>query len=237
MLKIAVVDDTKDIREQIVAKVDQILFPTEIEYKIQQFDNGEALLAIVDEEGIDVLLLDIDMPKMNGIQVAEQLRLHKQMPIIIYITSETYYMPEAFGVNVFSFIDKRMLAEQLPSTILRCMNYIQQNISISFKTNSGYIQLKKDEIIYFYYEGRKVNVLTIFDTYEINAETLNSIAQKLNDDGFLFLNRGTLANIRYIKSTRNKVAQLAGVKEGIPISQDKAKLVNEKIMMYLSTRR
>lgn len=237
MLNIAIIDDEKEMCCQIQALVEKILFPKELDYRIQVYHDGEALLSVIDEEPFDILLLDIDMPKQNGLEVAGQLRLHQQMPLIIYITSEVSYMPEAFGVNVFSFIDKQKVIEQLEPTMLRCIQYIEHNISVGFKTNQGYIQLKKDEIIYFSYVGRKVMVQTIFGSHEIHAETLNSIHHKLNDDSFLFLNRGILANIRYIKSTKNSIAKLAGVEETIPISQSKTKLVNEKILAYLSIRR
>lgn len=234
MLKIAIVDDAKDICIQIKERVEKILFPTAKDYRIHMFENGAELLNIIDKERMDILLLDIDMPDLNGLQVAEQLRLHKQMPIIIYITSEVYYMPEAFGVNVFSFIDKQKLDEHLESTILRCIHYIEQNISVSFKTNQGYVQLKKDEIIYFSYVGRKICAQTIFDSFEIHAETLSSIHHKLHDDAFIFLNRGILVNIRYIKSTKHGIAKLDGVKEEIAISQNKIKAINEQILTYLS---
>lgn len=79
-MQIGVCDEQKEIREMIIDKV-KAFYPTE---HIPSFPSGQAILDTLHLP--DILFLDIQMPKMNGMETARELRTRNQQMIIIFVT-------------------------------------------------------------------------------------------------------------------------------------------------------
>ncbi len=73
MLKLAICDDEKTQREEIVGIIVEALRLKNKQYKISEFDNGEDLISSTDD--FDIYLLDIKMDKLTGLEVAKKLDL------------------------------------------------------------------------------------------------------------------------------------------------------------------
>ena len=235
MLNIAVVDDEEKLCEQMQNKINQYFFSKTIDYRISLYNSGDLLLLDI-EKKFDVILLDIDMPGSSGLETAAKLREYQDDAVIIFVTSKIKYMQEAFGINVFAFIDKDDI-DSLTDILERCFIYIETNRAIPIKAKQGYVKVKESSIILIIYEGRKVIINTIHGKYEANGETLNSLEKKINSTSFIYANRGVLINLRYLESTRGHIAKLKGISDEIPISNDKFKAVNHAFINYISKLR
>ena len=69
-------------------------------------------------------------------------------------------MKDAFGLNVYGFIDKHEFMTSFPSVFLNCNEYLERNIYLLFKTNTGNLKVRKNDIIYASFEKRKVALYT-----------------------------------------------------------------------------
>ena len=94
-MRIAVCDDEKNIRKKLVGMLDEIREICAVELEIEECNDGDVLF----NGEYDLILLDIEMPKMNGLLVKE--RLEKTNTAIVFITSHKELMPDAFGKNVY----------------------------------------------------------------------------------------------------------------------------------------
>lgn len=239
MIKIAIVDDEYATCELIQEKTINSFIDTKIDFRTYLFNSANQLLDTIEENVYDIILLDIDMPEINGLETTKIIRDKKLNSIIIYITSKITYMPSAFGLNVFAFINKNDIETVLIKTIKECIDYLSSNTLLTFKTKEGFITLQKSEIIAASYKNRKVSLWTKDGEYSINHTILKEFYDMVKEDDFIYINRGTIINLLYLKSTRGGVVTLQNLddfEEFSLISKEKLKEVNLFMMKYVSKK-
>ena len=89
-MKIAVCDDEEKVRGSLARKI-TVFFP---EDSVEVYESGEELLAACDLP--DILLLDIGMPGISGMDVAKKLRRRSEKLILIFVTGEEQYVYDSF---------------------------------------------------------------------------------------------------------------------------------------------
>lgn len=237
MLSIAIVDDDKDLCSLINDEINRMPIFDSLDYRTYQFNNGEHFLLSCNSNSFNIVLLDIDMPGINGLEVSELLRERNSKAIIIFITSKIEYMKDAFGLNIFGFISKKDFKTTLPNILKKSIEHIETNSSVLFKTNNGVIRLLKNDIIYATFDDRKVLLHTIEGNFYVNLVSLNIFYDMVSSSkSFIYINRGTIINMVYLISTANKEVQLKGIKEKLPISKDKLKDINMYLIDWISTK-
>ena len=109
-MKIAVCDDSKEI----CMKITELIRERDRRLEISVFSCGEALLN--SDEYFDIILLDIEMKKLSGIDTAKKLRGLEEnggrKAIVIFITAFREYMEQAFDVSAFNYITKPIYEER-----------------------------------------------------------------------------------------------------------------------------
>ena len=108
-MKVLVVDDEKLARERLT----RLLFGLDNNMDILQTDNGVSALRLIDEYAPTVLLLDIHMPIMDGIEVAEHLMRITMPPAVIFTTAHADYAVQAFDTNALDYLMKPIRKERL----------------------------------------------------------------------------------------------------------------------------
>jgi two-component system response regulator AlgR len=111
-LKVAIVDDEAPARSRLrdlLADCSEQL-PLEI---VGEADNGKDALALVSLTPTDVILLDIRMPVMDGIEAAQHLRKLDNPPVVIFTTAYDAYALKAFEVNAIDYLLKPIRAARL----------------------------------------------------------------------------------------------------------------------------
>ena len=110
-LKIAVCDDDVIICSQM----SELLQERDRDYTIDVYVSGQELIG--SQKEYDVIFLDIEMEPINGIETAKILRNKGRKDYIIFLTSHTDYMPEAFKVQAFRFLQKPIQIQQFMESI------------------------------------------------------------------------------------------------------------------------
>jgi two-component system, LytTR family, response regulator len=90
------------------------------------FASANEAVSIIEKQQIDVVLCDIDMPDMTGLEFRAKM---KQIPVCIFITAYPEYASESFEVDAFDFLVKPIKAERFE----HCMNRVQQYFEIKQK--------------------------------------------------------------------------------------------------------
>lgn len=115
---IGICDDDAIARNKIHKFCKELLPQFCLNYEIKEFENGEQLKG----NKLDILLLDVEMPELDGMQVKQLLfeteKNQLKRTIIIFITEHEEYMQGSYDLNVAGFVTKSRMKEQLP-TILK----------------------------------------------------------------------------------------------------------------------
>ena len=80
------------------------------------------------EQEPDLYILDIEMPGMDGIAVAQEIRKRNSKALIVFLTSYTKYMPDVFAVVTFDFIKKPITIDRLRILLEKAENYLGETV-------------------------------------------------------------------------------------------------------------
>lgn len=197
-MRIGVCDDEKNIRELISNKIKKEYPNSEIVF----FKSGEELL--LESKDIDILLLDIQMPGRNGIEIARQLRKKNKKTILIFVTAMEDYVFEAFDVNAFNYIVKPFNDNRFMDVLNKAIN--EYNSSGEAEQETGYVmvsnrgmhtKVKLDEIIYAEVFNRKVVIHKIDEEIEYYGKM--SELEALVGESFFRSHRAYLINFKYVE--------------------------------------
>ena len=124
MIKVIVVDDERFVRMGIVGETDWGSLGCEV---VGEAENGLDALELVHEKNPDLMICDIRMPKMNGLEMLKKLREEKNPVQVIFLTaySEFSYAREALKLYAFDYLLKPFEDGELESAILRAKERIE----------------------------------------------------------------------------------------------------------------
>lgn len=183
-------------------------------------DGAEAAIEILKKQAIDLILLDIEMQGMSGIDLLNEL---VQQPQVIFITSERKYAYEAFQYQVTDYLQKPIRMNRFQEAIEKAQKvqseierYKKRSTDIYIKVEGRYVRLSYDEILFFEYVGDYVRIATTKERFIIHS-TLKSIDQKLKDARFLKVHRSFIINLDKIKDIEENSLVIQGTV--IPISR------------------
>lgn len=230
MINIAICDDNVALTgwmETIlynIAKRHFIYIETEI------FWAGERLTDMV-EKGVhfDIIFLDIEMGKENGITVARKIRKSDKNVLIVYFTSHEIYMQESFEVRPFRFLVKPVEEKRLAVCFLDAYEEIRSNDSY-FRYNYQRVGHKVliQDILYFESNRRKIYIVTEKEKFELYGK-LNEIESSLKNCKVVFLrvHQSFLVNYKHVSGLGyDFVVMDNGIR--ISISEDRRKQISEQ---------
>lgn len=232
MIKIAVCDDD----ERAIQRTLEILQ----NYKNAQisadaYTSGEALLAA----GIkyDVLLLDIDMEGLNGIETARRVRETDREVKLIYITNYSDYTIFAFAVHAFAYLLKPLKEEELFSQLDEARRYgisaAGQELEFSFR--EGIVRVNSSQILYFEYLGRQVLCHTALQLWHLKRK-INEVAQEMRPYGFAVPHKSFVVNLYAVQCIHGYEILLTDGSR-IPLSQKKSVAFRGELNEYLAGER
>ena len=154
------------------------------------------------KQRFDILLLDIQMGNMEGIQVARVLRQRGESTILIFVTALKEYASEAFEVSAFHYLLKPVSPEKFSSVFESACGKARRRESLDggqlfFKTKTRSFSVQRDEILYVESRRRKVEIHTLRENITVYA-TMKHMEEQLGEE-FCRCHRGYLVNLAYVK--------------------------------------
>ncbi|MEM7195030.1 MAG: LytTR family DNA-binding domain-containing protein [Pseudomonadota bacterium] len=174
---------------------------------ILEAENGEEAMSIYEQEAAEVLLVDIRMPGISGIELAYHLSALDNPPAVIFTTAYNEYALEAFEANAIDYLLKPIQQDRLKRALAKADpitksqgNALKEGGSRSHiaVNQKGKIKLVPlHQICYFRAENKYVAVRTRDARYLIN-ETLNQLEEDM-DDEFIRVHRNALISTRFLE--------------------------------------
>lgn len=116
-MQIAVCDDDRAMQEILRSKIEKICREKGTACQVRCYSSGEELLS--SGEKPDLLFLDIQMPGMDGMDAAEELRRRQWDTILVFVTALSEYVYDAFDVGAFHYLVKPFRDEKLEAVLIR----------------------------------------------------------------------------------------------------------------------
>lgn len=164
---------------------------------IDIFDSAEAFLFHYDgNKDYDILLLDIEMKKMDGVTLAREIRKTNKSVQIVFITGYSDYIADGYDVEALHYLMKPLKEEKLFVVLDRAVNRIIQNekyLLLNYYDET--IRIPLHEIVYIDVDRNYVTMHSNQD-YTIK-KTLGEIEKEL-DKRFFRIGRSVIVNLKYI---------------------------------------
>ena len=199
-VRIAICDDSPQFTKELKDKIENICAKKDWMLDSMIFFSPRAILG-ADLSAMQVVFLDIDMPEINGLTVAKELRARYPKMILIFVTAFIEYAPAGYHVAAFRYLLKQKIDNELPAIL----DDIQQKIHetsdmISIRQKLETICIPLNEIVYL--EGTP-NRMVLFHIVNVDkpVEAFGKLAdyeKLLEKKGFLRLQKSFIANMLYI---------------------------------------
>ena len=225
-MKIAVCDDESKILEDIKSIILN-LYPGD---DVNLFSSGEEFLE--SDDNPDVLLLDIDMPGMSGMDIASSLADEETDTLIVFVTAHDELVYDSFKYHPFAFVRKTYLREELSGVLKDCRLKIdKKNKRYVFKSGSETVSLSLDEILYFESFANYLTVKTKTLEYKTRS-TISGAQNELEKNDFLRIHKGFLVNLEHVKTVKSDELLLDN-DETLPIGKSYSEEARKVILKYM----
>lgn len=213
-------------------KLNQILFPLELEYQVTVFCNPQDLLTALlkHPDTYHLLLLDIMLGRDNGIAVAKTLRENNNMNLgIIFITSNPGFALDGYMVHPIQYLLKPVDHDKLKEAILfdYSQHYVEKHLLIS--SGSVVHSFSYREIYYIEVIGHTLRIYKKEDAVECTG-VLSDLHSELPDN-FLRCHKSFLVNLDWVSDIRRYSFQLYNGKK-IPISKGRYNEIQQAFVAY-----
>lgn len=237
-IRALIVDDERYAREELTYLLSQ--FPGV--QVVGEAENGELALLKALQHLPDVVFLDVEMPKMNGIEVAKALVELKKVPLIIFATAYPQFAAEAFRINAIDYLLKPYDEEQLQQTIHRIEKSMYPSPVADAAESLGKLAVEADgeityllpqNILYIYREEKVSKIITLKASYEVRM-TLKELESRLLPFSFFRIHKGYLVNLKHVSRLTpwfNGAYQLEleGVDEKLSVSRNYVKDLRQRL--------
>lgn len=204
---IAVCDDEFVERQYIENIITKLAREKKIEIKIDLYDSSESFLFMYQEKkDYDILLLDIEMKKMDGVTLAKKIRQDNEAMQIVFITGYSDYILEGYEVSALNYLMKPIYEEKLMMVLDKAIEKLAKNDKVlTFITNSEMIRVPIYQINYVEVFG---NYITIHANDEIKIKMTLSELEKELDERFYRVGRSIIVNLTQISRVTKKEIKL-----------------------------
>lgn len=227
MLKIAVIEDNEVQSRLIKDYAKEWANKNNLLPEIKLFSSGEQFWFEFEElSDIDIVLLDIQMSRISGIELAKKIRKTKSDAVIIFITGIPDYMQEGYDVEALHYLLKPVKKEKLFDCLDRALKK-QDKVkeeNFVFSCEGRLTTLKQSEIVFIESISHNLKIKTLKSEY-ITRMNLSEAEEKLNSKLFVKTHRAFIANLMHIRQLQKDKAVLAD-NTLIPISRREYKNVN-----------
>ena len=234
VIKIAICDDEEKavtLHERIVKSC---LQSQGIGYEITTYTQSRNLLYDITDDGFfyDLILLDIEMPGISGMEIPQQLKGFLPNVRIIFVTSHTEYAIDAFELSIFRYVPKNNLEVKLATAVTDAAKLIELEAGQEYtiQTASRMEKIPYKDIFYIQRDGKNASIISSVGIAKVR-KSLQQVFDELNTPEFIFVDRGCIVNIIHIMKISDGMVVLKNG-EQLPISRSHLQEVKQKINQF-----
>jgi len=228
-VKILIVDDEELARARLLRMLGTL------EYKqIKEAQDADEAIALCKEEKFDLVFLDINMPKVSGLELGYELKYINPDVSIIFQTAYEEHALKAFDIGAVAYLVKPYSVDQLKSALerIKVPKAEKEDTRLLSKYGDSYLLLKPEEIHYVKADLSEVMIRT-GKGFSYYGQKISDLYERLEPFGFVRIHRSYLININEIKEIetieQSKLRfSFRNNSDNIESSKDGAKAFREK---------
>ena len=233
--KIAICDDMEQDAQYIAAAVKKWAEQANVYADIRAFRSAEGFLFdYAAHKDYDILLLDIEMPSINGVELAKRVRRENEAVQIIFITGFPDFMAEGYEVSALHYLLKPVSFDKLSKVLNRAADKLRKTGRTVVLTVDGERQkIAIADIVSVEAFAHSCALTTIRARFAVTAgiSAVEKILREAADGEFVRCHRSYIVGVKYIKSvSKTDITLDSGAK--IPLSRSHYQTVNQAFIRY-----
>lgn len=231
MIRIAIVEDDVRYQKQLQRYLQRYMEESGEKIEIQTFNDGDEITEKYNRD-YDIIFLDIEMKRLNGMDAAREIRKKDREVILIFITNMAQYAIQGYEVEAMDYVLKPIKYFAFSQEIDKAVSRLKKKRIKYLMVNQESKLLRLDIRRISYIESDGHNLLIHYDgeeTYVIR-ETMKNMEQKMAEEPFVRCNSGYLVNLEYVKSVEKNSVYVGDTL--LPISRPRKKEFMEKLTNY-----
>jgi len=238
-LKTLIVDD-EPIARRVLREELELMADVEV---VGEADNGSMALDKIARHQPDLVLLDLQMPVMGGLEVIRNLKGGKHLPVIVIVTAFDKFALEAFDAGAVDYLLKPVGHQRLAEAVERAKRVTgrgaienlarlqeladpgggPRNKRIVGRAGEEFFLLSADEIYAFQAEGVVVWIVTAKHKYEA-TQTLKVLEERLRSTSFRRIHRNAIVNVDHVR----KMSALSSQRWLITLTNDQEFIASKR---------
>jgi len=196
MIKIAITEDDDRFAAQLSEYLDRFAAEQGVPVRYRRFTDGYALVENYRHD-FDIILMDIEMGLMDGMEAAGEIRKVDENVIIIFITNMAQYAIQGYAVSALDYVLKPVnyvaFSESLKKAVSRLAR--RPDVLIQITQKGSTVRLRSSEINWVESHGHHLIFHASGGDYDTTVYSLKDIEEKLKEHGFMRASSGALVNL------------------------------------------
>lgn len=206
MYRIAIVEDEKEFRDQLKDYLKQYEGENGVAFHVSEFKDGVQILENY-QKNYDLIILDIEMPELNGMDAAEKIRELDEDVVIMFITNMAQYAIRGYSVGALDFVMKPITYYTFALKVTRALKRVpkKEKGSIVLNLPEGMKTIEAKQIYYVEVQNRILHYYTDEGEIEVRG-TLQSAEEALSKHSFVKCNHWYIVNLAHVKEVNRNIA-------------------------------
>lgn len=202
------------------------------------YTNGEMLLSDILEDDFfyDLILLDIEMPNISGMDIVQSIKPRLPNVRVIFITSHIKYAIDSFELSIFRYVPKDDLEKRLTYAVSDALKLImlENHKNYLVVTANRMEKVSFQDILYIQRDGKNSAITTFHGVIKVR-KSLQNVLEELDAEEFIFIERGCIVNLIQVTQIKNSMIYLKNQIE-LPISRSHLQGVKVALNSYWGKR-
>lgn len=235
MIKIAICDDQYMFLLDLEKMINCYAETNEVQLLVHKYTKPLELISSISQE-YDVYILDIQMPAMNGMELAKAIRKKDENAYLMFLTSFENYVYEGYSVKAAAYLRKPISQKRINVELSRAIENIKRNDNryLTVRNKEGYFKIYLNNIVYI--ETYKRNLLIHTESENIVClKKMKDLEAALPGELFYRCHSSYIVNLDYIKSIQEPIITLIN-NEQIFVSKKQKKELLQNFASYVGDR-
>ncbi|OON86709.1 hypothetical protein BXO88_06875 [Oribacterium sp. C9] len=232
MWNLLICDDENQMIVSLKDMIRRFTNETNIQFNISECHSAGELLNDFNDS-IDLILLDISMGTLSGMDAAKIIRERNRDVVIIFVTSMTQYALEGYSVHAFGFLKKPIRYADIRLQLLDATMHLNSHKKefLTIEVDNAPYRLDIAEILFLEVQDHDILIHTLSESLLVH-ESMNEMESRLKEHYFFRCHRSYLVNLRMV-ATVNGADVVLKNKTTVPLSKYKKKEFLEAFTFYL----
>ena len=236
MIRIAIAEDRESERAKLAQYLERYQRERNCRFEIEAYENGADVVSAY-RPGIDILLLDIEMPVLDGMRTARILRERDRSVVIVFVTNLAQYAIQGYEVEALDFIVKPLewnvfsfRMDRILSRVRRMQREAAAGVTVRAE-GGALVRIEVPDLLYVEVSRHLLTYHTLGGSVSTRS-TMRDAEKLLADHGFCRCNQCYLVNLRYVKAVDDEMVTVGD--ERLRISRSKKKELVKALSEFMA---